>query len=499
MSLLSDILSNKAAAMIKLECFNSALACTDKILVVDSSHVKAIYRHAKALLGLGRYAECQFLNEKLAQIPSLGQAHEDLVRMRSSITDLGKPPGKDIIAALRRPGPSCKAQPDLPVGMLDRISEYRGPLRLGPSNIGKGEGLFATEDLAVGTVLIVCKPFAGLYVQGEEKEEFSINTNCYKYLVGTMANKIWLDPQLGREIYTLWAGPELKSLEDDDPKIEKVDMARLEKIYFFNVTNTGFAGQCADHFISAGIWIPQSKIIHSCVDANVMIGVHESSLVMMGTTFKEVKQGEEIVSSYVPPMLPFWERDFMESHGFICKCRLCELDRSEGAYVITKRESLLKRLKFHPLKYAIRNSESRLIPNMKTIYVDLGILTELKSLRAATPDLNFAMTNPEIYKMATFFLDTGSYDSCFLILEEAYAAIRNVPPNNVKYAYAEAILVAGMKMRKEKAVLEKWVEEVRKYCRLYAGTLEHVRAGHYPTIPEDLKKFGIEFFNEETG
>lgn len=46
-----------------------------------------------------------------------------------------------------------------------------------------------------------------------------------------------------------------------------------------------------------------------------MFGHHDSALVMMVTTFKEVKKGEEIVASYAPGMMPLSERDFMLSHS----------------------------------------------------------------------------------------------------------------------------------------------------------------------------------------
>ncbi|XP_035711373.1 uncharacterized protein LOC118436843 [Folsomia candida] len=221
-----------------------------------------------------------------------------------------------------------------------------------------------------------------------------------------------------------------------------------------------------------------------------MYGPHETSLVMMVTTFKEVKKGEEIVASYIHALRSLWDRNFMESHGFICKCRLCELDRSESAYVITKREALLKSLTFDPVRYLKAGS----------LHADCEIIGALEELRAATPDLNIALTNSDIYKIASIIMLNANAEElnflCLLILEKVYAVIENVPPNCVTRAYAETILVCCMKMGKEKEVLEKWVEEVRKYCRLYAGTLEHVRAGDYPTIPEDLKKFGIEFFND---
>lgn len=131
---------------------------------------------------------------------------------RLLISELQKPtPSKEILLALRSPRPrnSNEAQTPLPVGMVDLISEFRGPIQLGPSPISN-QGLFATEDLEPDTLLMVCKPFAGLYVDSARKTEFSFNCTCHEYLVGVITNKIWLDPDLARDLYTLWAGPDLK-------------------------------------------------------------------------------------------------------------------------------------------------------------------------------------------------------------------------------------------------------------------------------------------------
>ncbi|OXA64713.1 Protein STIP1 [Folsomia candida] len=525
--LLVDILSNKAAALIKLDCFNPALICTGKVLEINNAHVKAIYRHAKALIGLGRYSEGgEFLDEKLKQHPSLGDESKDILRLRSIVSELGKPPAKEIVLALLNPAPrnSNRAQPDLPVGMMDRISEFRGPIQLAKSKIGEGEGLFATQDLEPGEVLLVCRPFAAVFVPSEEHKTFSLNSTTRAYLVGLIANKIRLDPELGRDIYTMWAGPDLKSLtENEDLKMTKVDITRIENICKFNSTSVGSGVETGERFISTGVWISSSKINHSCIDSNAMYRNHDSSLIMMVTTFKRVKKGEEILVSYVDAMRPLPMRNFMETHGrvaagsenatryptrypqhnypyphgyplpatrFICKCRLCELDRSESPVVIAKRDKLLKCLAFNPVTHVYqfeRDSFAR----------DLDTIAEVERLRAATPDLNYALTNFGIYVIADLvLLDQHGYANCMYVLTRIYALLQNVPIRNMHPDVAATILVCCMRMGQERAVLRKWTEELRKYCRLYTGTLEYVRAGNHPTIPEELTKFGIEFFTD---
>ncbi|OXA45035.1 SET and MYND domain-containing protein 5 [Folsomia candida] len=497
-SILLDTLSNKAAA--KLGCFNSVLICTGKILGIKGDHVKGIYRHAKALIGLGRYAEGgEFLDEKLNQFPSLGEECKDIVSLRSIIPELMKPPGKEIIRALLNPRPSetrlPQPQPPLPVGMADRIAEFRGPIQLGKSKVCDGEGIFASEDLEVGTHLLICTPFAGLYVEAGKTKEFTFNTSPPEYLIGSIANKIWLDPQLGHEFYSLWAGPDLKSLtmdnEEDAKKMGRVDIGRIKNISKYNFTGTLYNENDDEDFISGGVWIPSSKINHSCIDANAAYRPHDSSLIMMVTTFKKVKKGEEIITSYLDAFHPFSARNFMESHGFICKCRLCELDRSENPDVIVRIVKLLKSLAY--------DHATNLYPfDLQILTRDLITIAELERLRAATPDLNACMMSRGVLTVAAIVLmDEKRYTECFAMMQKIYAVLVNIPPNFMHHDLAATVLVCCMKMDKEKAVLEKWAEEVRKYCRLYAGTLKHVRVGHHPTVPEDLRKFGIEFFTDD--
>ncbi|OXA64465.1 hypothetical protein Fcan01_00367 [Folsomia candida] len=267
-------------------------------------------------------------------------------------------------------------------------------LQLGKSSIGEGDGYFATQDLEPGTVLLISKPFAALYVSPREKSAFSFNTSTLKYIVGVMANKIRLDPSLGRDLYKMWAGPDLKSLIDnEDSKITKVNVARIKKIY-----------EC-----------------------------------------------------------------------FICRCRLCELDRSESPIVIAKRDKLLKSLAFNPTTNQYHFDPRNLIRDLETI-------TQVEKDRAATPDLNFPMTYSGIHAIASLvLLDKCMYSDCLHILETIYAVYRNVPPNAMHPDLAAGILAP---------------HSLVAALRLHAGTLEHVRAGDHPTLPENLKKFGIEFFTD---
>jgi hypothetical protein len=51
-----SLLSNRAACSLELSDFNSSVVDCTALLDSDNSHVKALYRRAKALEALGRYA-----------------------------------------------------------------------------------------------------------------------------------------------------------------------------------------------------------------------------------------------------------------------------------------------------------------------------------------------------------------------------------------------------------------------------------------------------------
>lgn len=120
---------------------------------------------------------------------------------------------------------------------------------------------------------------------------------------------------------------------DESKTPTKVDMARIHQICKFNFTGTRCFDEKDDTFISCGVWVGSSKINNSCIDANVTCVHHDSGLVMMVTTFKAVKKGEEILTSYVDPMLSLTkERNFELSGRFWVNLRFddhtwCEICR----------------------------------------------------------------------------------------------------------------------------------------------------------------------------
>lgn len=157
--------------------------------------------------------------------------------------------------------------------------------------------------------------------------------------------------------------------------------------------------------------------------------------------------------------------------------------------MIARREKLLGSLAFDAM--------TNLYPSCPHILArDLATITELENLHEGSPDLNLALADPRVHGVGLALFGQQRYVECLAMLTKIYAVFGNIATNHQHSIIATGILICCMKTEKEKAVLERWAEKLRKHCILGAGTLQEVREGSEPTIPEELKKFGIEFFND---
>ncbi|BHF65334.1 Peptidyl-prolyl cis-trans isomerase fkbp8 [Sparganum proliferum] len=77
--------NNVAASQLKLEAYQSASKTCDAVLQLDPTNSKALFRKAKALAGLGDFAEAIVLFEKVLELtPSSTQAKFELAKVRNA-------------------------------------------------------------------------------------------------------------------------------------------------------------------------------------------------------------------------------------------------------------------------------------------------------------------------------------------------------------------------------------------------------------------------------
>lgn len=147
-SLTVTLLSNRAAARLKLLDFDGALADADSTLALCPTHAKAAFRRGQALLGLHRYSDAA---AALATFMSAFEA-------RGESADAPMP---KLLATAR----ACIAQArgtfdhlTLPLTPEQQASEciadFIGPVEVRATR-DRGWGLFVTRDVPAGTLLFV--------------------------------------------------------------------------------------------------------------------------------------------------------------------------------------------------------------------------------------------------------------------------------------------------------------------------------------------------------
>lgn len=173
----------------------------------------------------------------------------------------------------------------------DFTTEYVGPLEFRPNSTGRG--VFAIKDIQPGDVILFQRDFAqteGFVHDNQHPEAVERQQLAYFELMGLVANKIAFSPELGPQIYKLWAGQELKTLEADDPEIGKVNIERIR----------GIVSLHQKLFVPTGkpcLTLKMQFMNHSCTEANILT-IHARNWVI-NTATKLIKSGQEICNDWV--------------------------------------------------------------------------------------------------------------------------------------------------------------------------------------------------------
>ena len=92
-----------------------------------------------------------------------------------------------------------------------------------------------------------------------------------------------------------------------------------------------------------GLWTHASYMNHSCVP-NTMRSFLGDILISRAT--RDIKSGEEVFQQYVPvkTLVDLRNKQFSESWGFECECKLCATERLSPADKLDKRKELLEKV-----------------------------------------------------------------------------------------------------------------------------------------------------------
>lgn len=214
-----------------------------------------------------------------------------------------------------------------------KIPDFIGPVRIGRTPDARGRGLFLTQDVSAGDVLIVSNAFATSYDDTEK------NDICQK-----IALMLKESPRALRQFYAL-AGTNYQN-KLDVPDVELFDSSipyhsstteeplEIDDKHIRHIVQVNsFSGKLTPPQLEPkakfnGLWLLPSFMNHSCSPSASRNMVGEVMLFMAG---RDMKANEEITISYTDCLVPLKKRDDVlqrTGYGFLCKCERCVMERS---------------------------------------------------------------------------------------------------------------------------------------------------------------------------
>jgi len=178
---------NRSLAYLKTKQFDAALSDTGFPTFTPMPSDKALFRAAEALYYLGRHSECCEVLEKLhANFPDNAQASEILARARNRLLE-------HTTGTYNFKQHQAKAK-KLRSPQLDAAT-YIGPIEI-KQTMSKGRGLFVTEAVKAGDVLLCEKAFSHAHVTNSAADNDDRGSKL-TILLNTEINQEFLGAQAG--------------------------------------------------------------------------------------------------------------------------------------------------------------------------------------------------------------------------------------------------------------------------------------------------------------
>lgn len=260
----------------------------------------------------------------------------------------------------------------------DSFPEFVGPISV-RSVKGKGRGIFATQDLAPGELIMGSRALAIVFPDSNPASSSRLLREIKKLgsLRESVADLIRKDSTFAAQVYDLYAGPGLGYLET--PAENLIDMDRIERICSFNAFQGSVLGYASENCF--GLWYLPSFLNHDCLGGNARWTVFKNF--MFVRVIKKIRKDEEVLISYVDPNESYsFRRNFFLKHEFKCSCALCEQERTEGQSVRRRRDIVME--------------DFRDLPDGDVDGLE-SVIEELESLRPHHAHLNIFLIQPLIH------------------------------------------------------------------------------------------------------
>lgn len=368
------LLLNRAAAYLELGWFNSAAFDADSFLTRYATHPtvhKAVFRAAKAYYMAERYEACANLVSRFGK-GRFPQAEDYATRALQRIRerDHGEYNWDSIFDDCLRQRPI--ARPD--------IASFQGPVEIKtPSSAGQPRGLFVTEDVKAGALLVcflcrrfsndqpcngtnikpiqqvVSRPIVSYYPEEAPIKEYFASINLIKnsmdrrsdyILVDLLVQRMWDDLELTRRVGKMYAGDDFPPIWDDSPStssarplpshprvpLTDIDIARAEAVCSMDgftiddmMSHTKRESRKTDDYPCALYELP-SYCNHACLPSGSRVFFGD---VMVIRAARDLKAGDEVTLMYYgldARSSQDRQAEIQQKWGFTCTCLLCKAD-----------------------------------------------------------------------------------------------------------------------------------------------------------------------------
>ncbi|XP_057849630.2 methyltransferase FGSG_00040 [Cryptomeria japonica] len=333
--------SNRAEAKLKLKEYADAVQDCDKALALDQYHLKSLFRKGRTFHYLREYKlACQCFDRALEQAPTANdiQLHYE----KSMELSCQNKQGKFDLSGYFING--CNAP---------ELSNYIGPVLIKKS-VGRGRGLFATDNVDIGDFLLVDNAIASSST--EIRRLKGSPKRVIPCIIEVQTKLGQLKQELEAKIISCAASSprilqQLEYLADSDElKVPPINLFRINNASWntCDVPNKGWELDqhqlakimrnvgCQIQTIESssdmlrqnekyGLWVLPSFINHSCFPNANCVVVGEAMFII---ATRKIAAGEEIAISYFDSLKPLSKRESVcRIMGFKCDCKRCLLER----------------------------------------------------------------------------------------------------------------------------------------------------------------------------
>ena len=264
------IKSNRSATYMAAELYGLALEDLDQILEIEPENQKALLRLAKTRYLMQEYKlfeqTLSLLNELFGDTEEYKQLLDRLNKRKEEQSN-----GLYNLQSLYEQSKNKM--------FLDH-ADYQGPIETNTTS-GHGNGLYATENVEFGTLLIASKALIATSLENLE--------NCISY-------------------------------KEKDPYFKQI-FSKIAKNGNVKDNSISFAPFYSNHF---GIFDLPSLINHSCVPNTFHFFIGDFVFIKAS---RDIKKGEEITIMRISNTISHVKRlDYFTTINFKCLCKLCALD-----------------------------------------------------------------------------------------------------------------------------------------------------------------------------